>query len=184
MTVQEFQPLTKHLIALAAAAAFLQGCAAQQTPAAVATRNYDEGISKTCTVSPVEQQGAGPATATITMSNDGWCAVRAMEKDGKPYALALLPDRPEHGVVLLRSLGGQTRAEYTPNSRYVGQDKFVFALRSRTANVPDERVQVAVTVTMGENMAPPPAAAAAERPAARPSTTRRAPPRSGSRPTP
>lgn len=166
--------MTKHLIALAAAAAVLQGCANQQQLGAAATRNFDDGIAKTCTVSPVERPAAGPAVATMTMTNDGWCAVRATEKDGKPYALALLPDRPEHGTVLLRALGGQTRAEYTPNTRYVGPDKFVFALRSRTGTVPDEKVEVTVTVSMGENMTPPPVAAPEPKPkpAAARTTTR------------
>lgn len=164
--------MNKQLIALAAAAAVLQGCANQSPQAPTAQRNYDEGIAKSCTSTPVDLAASATASATITMSNDGWCAVRAVEKDGKPFALGLVRSRPAHGYVVIRSLGGQTRVEYTTEGRYVGPDRFTVALRSRTANVPDATVQVTVNTTMGEGMAPPPPAAAPPAAPARSGSTR------------
>lgn len=164
--------MNKPLLALVAAAA-LQGCAMQAPPPAGPTRNYDEGIAKSCTATPIDLSASTTASSTITMTNDGWCAVRTVEKDGKPYALGLVQTRPGHGFVLIRSYGNQTRLEYTADPRYVGADSFTVALRSRTANAPDATVQVTVNVTAGAVVAPPPAATPAPtpaRPAARPAT--------------
>ncbi len=146
--------MNKHLIAIAASVLALQGCATQAPGPQVAGEDLNIGIAKTCTASKVDLAAASP-TATITMTNDGWCAVRLVEKDGQPFQLGLVRTRPEHGHVLIQKLGGETRLEYSADNRYVGADRFTVALRSKTQGAPDTAVQVAVTVSMGEQMAEP-----------------------------
>ena len=158
--------MTRHLIAIAAAAIALQGCATQAPPAQVVGEDVD-GIAKTCTASPVDLSKSPTANATITLTNDGWCAVRAVETDGKPFQLALVRARPEHGRVLIQPVSGRTRIEYTADNRYVGPDRFTIVLRSKTPNTPDSTLQVAVTVAMGESVAPVPPPASAPAPATR-----------------
>ena len=170
--------MNKHLIALAAAAIALQGCATQAPPAQLAGEDVD-GIAKTCTASPVDLSKGATASATIAMTNDGWCAVRAVEADGRPFQLGLVRGRPEHGRVLIQQVSGRTRIEYTADARYVGPDRFTIVLRSKSASAPDATVQVAVTVTKGDSVASPPAPAStsAPAPAQRTPTRRRTPAR-------
>ena len=145
----------KHLIPMVASLLALQACGPQQSTPTIAGEDLNLGIAKTCTASKPDLVAANP-TATITMSNDGWCAVRVTEKDGQPFQLGLVRARPEHGRVLIQKLGGETRLEYTADDRYTGADRFTVALRSRSTGTPDTLVQVAVTVTMGEQVAAPP----------------------------
>ncbi len=167
--------MNKHIIAIAATAVTLSGCAAPPAPAPVATEDLNVGIAKTCTPTPVDLSTAS-AAATITMTNDGWCALHTKQKDGQPFLLGLVKTNPAHGRILIQKIGGETRIEYTANERYVGTDKFVVALRPTAANVPDTTIQVAVDVSMGEGQAivAPPAPAAAPR-ATTPSRTPRKP---------
>lgn len=132
-------------ITVLAAGLALTACATQ-TPAPQPGIDLNVGIAKTCEASPVDLSIPGGASATIRMSNDGWCAVRTTERDGQPFLLALVRIRPEHGSVFVHKIGGQTRVEYTANPGYSGGDAFSVALRSRTANTPDATVQVAVTI--------------------------------------
>lgn len=169
-------------IAMLAAGLALTACATPTPPPAPGI-DLNVGIAKTCEASPVAPSGG---TATIRMSNDGWCAIRASEPDGQPYQVGTLPGRPENGRVLIQKVATQTRAEYTPNPGFAGTDNFTVLLRSRTSNTPDARVQVAVTVLPGAGApvaapaAPPstatPAATAPRSPASTPS--RRTPARS------
>ena len=172
---------TKPLTAFATALA-LGACATP--PPAAPTVDLNVGISKTCEAPNVDP-ASGTATATIRMSNDGWCAARAAEADGQPFLLGLVRTRPENGRVEIRKVGNQTRAEYTPNPGFAGTDAFAVDLRSRTANAPDTKVQVAVTVLPGAGapvaapatppIAATPAATAPRAPAARRAPTTRAP---------
>lgn len=168
---------TKPFTAFAAVLA-LGACAAK--PPAPPAVDLNVGISKTCEASNVDL-ASGTATATIRMSGDGWCAMRAAEADGQPFLLGLVRARPEHGRVLIHKVGNQTRAEYTPNPGYAGTDAFTVDLRSRTANAPDAKVQVAVTVLPDPNApvaapaAPPPAVTPAATAPARPVGRRPAP---------
>ena len=162
--------MSYRLIAVAAAAIALQGCASKAPPPSAATEDLNVGIAKSCTFSPVQPAPGTTVNATITMSNDGWCAVRVTERDGQPFQLGLVHDRPEHGTMLIQKLGGQTRLEYTPNAGFTGTDAFTALLRPR-AGGPDATVQVAVTVSRGEGAAAAPTPAPA--PEAKPSTTRR-----------
>lgn len=161
--------MNKTLIAILGAATALAGCAATP-PVATVGEGFTEGTAKSCTPSPIDLSASATASATIAMTNDGWCAVRAVEKDGSPFRLGLVRARPEHGHVLIQKVGNITRIEYTADARYVGADRFTVALRSRNPSTPDATVQVAVNVTMGEGMAAPaptPAPAPARAPATR-----------------
>ena len=164
--------MNKNLIAIPALAIAIQGCATQQAPQGTPDA-FNDGLAKTCTASPVDLSASATATATIAMTNDGWCAVTAVERDRQAFQLGLVKTRPEHGHVVIQRVNNVTRIEYYPENRYGGADRFTVALRSRTANAPDATVQVSVTTTMGEGMAPPPA----PRPTPAPAPTRRPPAR-------
>lgn len=151
--------MSYRLIVVAAAAVIaLQGCAQKPPPAPVATEDLNEGIAKTCTFSPAQPTPGGKVEATITMSNDGWCAYRATEKGGQPFLLGLVQQRPSDGELLVRKLGGETRVEYNPNPGFTGTDKFTVALRPQAGGA-DATVQITATVTPGAGVAaaaPPP----------------------------
>jgi hypothetical protein len=156
--------LNKHLIAIAVTAVAVTGCAAPQVQAPSPTEDLNVGIAKTCTPTAVDLSAANTTSASITMTNDGWCALHVKQKDGQPYLLGLVKSNPTHGRILIQKIGGETRIEYTADDRYVGADKFTVALRPTAVNVPDATIQVAVNVSMGEGQAlvePPKAAPAA-----------------------
>ena len=162
----------KTMIAVAAAAIALQGCAPQQTPAQVAAAEESGGRASTCEASPLDVAPGGAATVTIAMTNDGWCGPSTVEKDGQPFQLGLVPaaTRPTHGHVFIHSISGRTRIEYTPDDRYVGPDSFAILLRSRMPGAADAKVQLTVAVTAGPGQAAAPAATptpARQAPAAR-----------------
>ena len=159
------------LIATLAAAIALSGCAAKAPPAAQAVDLQNEGIAKTCTPSAVDL--APPSTATIAMTNDGWCSVVTAEKDGQPFKFGLVKTRPAHGRVYIQPVNGQTRVEYTANAGYVGSDSFTVALASRTAGAPDTPLRVDVAVTQGEGQAIAPPPAPTKKPATRAPARRR-----------
>lgn len=166
--------LSYRLIAVAAAAVLaLAGCAQKPvvTPAAVDTLNED--IAKTCTFTPMQPKPGATVESTITMTNDGWCAYRASESDGKAYVLGLVKQRPEHGELQIRKWNGESRVEYYPAAAFVGTDKFTVALRSQTAGVADSLVQITANVAKGEGVAPTAAPIAEDE---KPAPTRRARP--------
>lgn len=150
------------LIAAAAVALALAGCAKTPPPAQVVDLQ-NEGIAKTCTPSAVDL--ASPAPATIALTNDGWCGVVTAEKDGQPFKYGLVKTRPEHGRVYIRSVNGQTRVEYTANPGFAGSDRFAVALVPNTPSTPDSSLRVDVAVTPGEGQAAAPVAAPTPAPA-------------------
>ncbi len=152
--------MTKHPIAITAVLA-LAGCAAQTPAPQAAGEDINLGIAKTCTATPIDLTTNATANASITMTNDGWCAVHTKDKNGQPFQLGLVRARPQFGRVLIQKIGGETRIEYTPENRHVGADRFTVALRSSVPNAPDAMVQITVEASMGEGMAPAPAPAPA-----------------------
>ena len=166
----------KTLLAVALAVMALQGCAPRLTPAQVAAEEVSEGRSATCDASVLNIAAGGSDNATISMTNDGWCAVHAVEKDGQPFALGLVTARPAHGFLNIHKAFGRTRIEYHPDERYVGPDAFTVALRANTTGAPDAKVQVAVAVASGSARAATPSEAptpARQAPATRSRTPRR-----------
>lgn len=143
----------KALIVATAATLAVQGCAPQSTTPTVTAQEANEGKASTCTASAVDLAASAPAT--ISMTNDGWCGPTVTEKDGSAFALGLVTARPVHGHVLIHTVAGRTRVEYTPDGRYIGPDAFTVALRPRMQGAPDAKVQFAVTVTAGANVAAP-----------------------------
>lgn len=148
--------------------AALAGCAPQKPAAPAATVDLNVGIAKTCTSSPVDLSSGSGGSATISMTNDGWCAVRTKDKDGQPFKFGLVKAKSQHGRILIQKIGGETRIEYTPENNYVGTDRFSVALASNLPGTPDSAIQVTVNVSLGEGMAPT-AAAPEARPATSPS---------------
>ena len=164
-----------------AAVLCLAACATPQPQVAAPTENLDIGIASTCTASPTGAPAAAGAPATISMSGDGWCAVRLTERDGQPYRTGLVPVRPQNGNVYIRNLGGQTRVEYTPRPGFAGTDQFEVRLRSRTEGASDTPLRVVATVAPSPGA--PPVAAAPEPAAVTPASTG-ATPRQPARTTP
>lgn len=131
------------VLAFPGCALFEQQKAAPTAPALAA----ETGGARTCTVPALDLSTQGSATATMTVSNEGgWCAVRATEKDGQPFALGLVRGRPDHGRVFIDKYGAETRVQYTPASGYTGADSFTVALRGKSAGAADVTIRVTVTV--------------------------------------
>jgi len=168
--------LSYRLLAVAAAVIALQGCASKPSQVVGPSEDLNIGIAKSCTFSPVQPTPGASVSATIAMTNDGWCAVRVTEADGQPFQLGLVRQRPEHGTLLIQKLGGQTRLEYTANPGFTGSDAFTAALRPRAGGA-DATVQVAVTVNRGEGSP----AVTAPAPETKPSTPARSSSRSSPR---
>ena len=137
--------LKQHLLAVTSVLLALQGCA--NKPVVQADTEDLSGMATTCDGPTIEPAPASASTAAIVMSNDGWCAARAAEKDGQPFQLGLVSSRPEHGRVLIHKVFGKTRIEYTPDAQYAGADRFVVALRPREAGAADASVTVSVSVS-------------------------------------
>ncbi len=146
--------MKNYLIAIAATAIAVTGCAPQSTQVVGAAQESNEGIAKTCTPSSVDFGAGSAATATIAMTNDGWCALHTKDKNGEPFKFGLVKSKPQHGYILIQKIGSQTRIEYTAEGRFVGTDNYSVALASNQANTPDSTIQVAVTVTRGEGVPP------------------------------
>ena len=158
------------LFAVAAAAILaLQGCAQIPGTTAASVDELNEGIAKTCTFTPVQPMPGATVDATITMTNDGWCAYRASEKSATAYALGLVKQRPLHGELLIRNWNGESRIEYTPAPSFVGADRMTISLRP-SAGGADAVVKIAVNVSRGEGV---PAVAAPVADESGPATTTR-----------
>ena len=165
----------RHLAPLAALLA--TAACSTKPPVLAASDPRNEGISKVCTPTNPDFTKPGPYNAGIAMSNDGWCGVFAVERDGRPFSLGLVRARPAHGRVFIQKVENATRVEYTPDAGFAGTDAFTVALRSNQSGAEDSTMAVSVNVAQGDR----PAAAApttANRPEpartpARRTTTRR-----------
>lgn len=159
--------MTAKPLAALAAALSLAACATSEPQVAAPAENLNIGIASACTASPTGLDAAAGAPATISMSNDGWCAIRVTERDGQPFLYGKVPPagRAQNGSINIQKIGGQTRVEYMPRPGFTGTDQFEVALVSRTPGTPDRPLRVVATVTPSPN-APPVAAAPAPTPAA------------------
>jgi len=129
-----------------AAGALLFGCAPKQEQASVSPpRVYAAdltGAAKSCEAPKVTLTDGKTTDATIKMGNDGgWCAI-TVSRNGKPYDTFLLTTRPQHGRVLVHTVGDSTRIDYTPDRGYTGADVFTVKL---IPGEPSVRVAVAVS---------------------------------------
>jgi hypothetical protein len=108
-----------------------QGCAPKPAPQASTTRRYAidfVGGAHSCVVTKDLQTEPGKqADATMTTSNDGWCAI-PVSQSGHPYAAGLVTARPAHGTLYIHAVGDDTRIDYTPDAHYVGPDTFTVRL--------------------------------------------------------
>lgn len=106
------------------------GC--QEPPAARGTPVYAvdiNGRAKSCTVSTVDLSDGKPATATMTLGNDGgWCGVTVAQSGKKPFAAGLVQTRAQHGQLNVHSVGDNTRVDYIPDPGFTGADQFAVRL--------------------------------------------------------
>jgi hypothetical protein len=144
----------RSLAAAAVAVLALQACAPKSLPTVTVADDLNEGLAKSCSYSPVQPKPGASVEATITMTNDGWCAYRASEQPGEAYLLGLVTQRPENGELQIRQWAGQSRVEYYPRTGFVGTDKFAVALRPQTGG-PDATVQLTAVVSRGAGMPAP-----------------------------
>ena len=100
------------------------------------------GAAKVCTVPPVTPTAGHTVDAAIKVGNDGgWCAI-TVNNNGRPFDAGLLAAAPQHGKVLIHTVGNDTRIDYTPTARYTGSDAFSVRL------IPgDATIRVTATVT-------------------------------------
>ena len=105
--------------------ALIAGCA--QTPTAPGPRLFAvdlAGAARGCAVSKVVPAAGQQVPVTMTVNNDGgWCAI-VVANNGSPFDAGLLTVEPQHGKVLIHSVGNDTRIDYTPAGGYVGVDAF------------------------------------------------------------
>ncbi len=122
---------------LAAIGALLQGCDAGK-PSGPAARLYEvdfKGAAKTCEAAKQKPVAGKTIEAAMKVGSDGgWCGVPT-SNDSKPFAAGLLTARPEHGKVLVRSVGDATRIDYTPEFGFAGADSFTVELLPGSAVV-------------------------------------------------
>lgn len=113
-----------------AATALLQACA-NGPPPAPAARIFAADIAggaKTCVVPKVTPAPGRQTPVEVKVGNDGgWCGI-TVNDGGKPYSAGLLVSEPEHGQVLIHSVGDNTRIDYTPAPRFAGADSFTVRL--------------------------------------------------------
>ena len=164
MSLKLFAPL---------AAALAVAACSTKPPVLAASDPRNDGIAKACTPTNPDFTKPGPYGATIAMTNDGWCGVFAVERDGRPFSLGLVPVRPAHGRVFIQKIENATRVEYTPDDGYVGTDAFTVALRSNQSETADTPMAVSVVVSQGDRPAVAPTTTTT-RPAATRTPTRRA----------
>jgi Bacterial Ig domain len=86
------------------------------------------GGARVCVASRPQLISGRTVEATMRMGNDGgWCAI-SVQLDGQPYDAGLLTESPGHGKVFIHPVGDSTRIDYTPDSGFVGTDRFVVQL--------------------------------------------------------
>jgi hypothetical protein len=130
-------------LATAATALLLQACAQQPSgpPPRVFAADMT-GAAKVCTAPPVTPTSGHTVDAAIKLGNDGgWCAI-TVNNNGRPFDAGLLASAPEHGKVLIHTVGNDTRIDYTPPARYAGADAFTVRLLPG-----DAMIRVTATVT-------------------------------------
>lgn len=135
------------LLPLALGAALLSGCS--DKPPSVASsklRVYAvdlAGGAKACESPKVSPTAGKPVPVALKVGNDGgWCGVTVAQDGPKPFDAGLLAGRPEHGTVVIHSVGDYTRIDYTPDKGFAGSDAFTVKLLPGAAVL-----DVAVTVT-------------------------------------
>lgn len=142
-------------LALAGAAALLQGCAKEEAPARgpaiVYSTDLRGGAAQCRTPEKLAPAPGQPTEARIAVGNDGgWCAVTVAAPGDEPFAAGLLSTRPQHGRVYIHTVGYWTRIDYTPARGYAGPDAFAVELLPGSA-----MLRVSVTVNPPGAAAPP-----------------------------
>ena len=75
--------MKNYLIAIAATAFAVTGCTQQPAQVAQAAQESNDGMAKSCVASAVDFGTGNAASATINMTNDGWCALHVKDKGGE-----------------------------------------------------------------------------------------------------
>jgi hypothetical protein len=116
-------------IAIAATALLMQGCAEKPAGRGPRIFNADQvGGAKACVVPKVAPAAGQETRVEVKVGNDGgWCGI-TLSNSGKPFAAGLLATGPEHGKVLIHTVGNDTRIDYTPARAFRGADAFVVKL--------------------------------------------------------
>ena len=129
-------------LATAAIGLLLQACSGKPAPPPRVFAADMRGAAKVCTAPPVTVAAGQTFDAAIKLGNDGgWCAI-TVNNNGRPFDAGLLTVAPQHGKVLIHTVGNDTRIDFTPVPRYAGADSFSVRL------IPGEAtIRVSATVT-------------------------------------
>lgn len=119
---------TANLLAILATA-LLQACNAPPTGSSTRVFAADlAGAAKNCAVAKVTPVPGQQTSVDVKVGNNGgWCAITVSD-GGKPYSAGLLVSEPQHGRVLIHTVGDNTRIDYTPAPRFAGADSFTVRL--------------------------------------------------------
>jgi hypothetical protein len=129
-------------LCLAAAALLTEGCVNQQGQWNGIYTIDTVGGAKTCVAPQASPPDGKAVLAQMQVSDEGgWCGIIA-NRGGVAYDSYLLITRPGHGKVFAHHVGSNTRIDYTPDTGFVGTDRFAVRL------IPgDAVVEGAVSVT-------------------------------------
>ncbi len=75
-----------------------------------------------CVVGKGTLPPSGAAATTMSVSNDGYCALDYAKTGGGPFASFLVTEVPHHGNPLIYNYNNQTQVTYTPATGYAGPD--------------------------------------------------------------
>jgi hypothetical protein len=111
------------MLCLAATALLTQGCVQQTAGPGIFTIDT-QGGAKTCVASNAAPPDGQAVLAQMQVSDEGgWCGILA-NHNGAAFDSYLMEIRPSHGTIYAHHVGNNTRIDYTPETGFVGTDRF------------------------------------------------------------
>ncbi len=148
---QNLRPRLHHaLLVTTGMAAALSGCAPQQAATEAAAPPNPYGYlqpARVCIVGKGALPPQGPASTTLSVTNDGYCALHYARPSGGPFASFLVTEVPHHGDPLIYNYNEQTVVTYTASAGYVGPDSMTVEFIP-APGAPRTVLHVAITVSV------------------------------------
>jgi hypothetical protein len=125
--------LVSSVLPLLGLGVMLVGCAkppapVQEAPAALPP-HLGPPPAASCTVAPFHVADGGIADVAMSISNDGgYCAAALTAANGQPFDAPLVPEKPLHGEDSVVQYNGKTSVEYSANTGFAGNDRFIVKL--------------------------------------------------------
>ena len=130
-------------------AAALAGCAPRQAATEAAAPPNPYGYlqpSRVCIAGKGVLPEQGTASTTLSLTNDGYCALHYARPGGGPFASFLVTEVPHHGDPLIYNYNEQTVVTYTAATGYVGPDSMTVEFIP-APGAPRTMMHVAITVS-------------------------------------